>query len=1283
MMQRARGLFVTGSSEASRAGEAARRGRHGLALAALLAGIVCALAPSVAAADGCPGVDDSYTGNCGPLFNVPAWTDAGGWNEPSQYSTIRLADLNGDGRDELIGRSDAGVHIYRFDTTLGQWRPQVDGNGVPTLLGEFATFLPSKESDPKNPNQAKFYSTIQAADIDGQPGAEILGRFWDGMRVYKYQPPAGGGIDGGSWAKIGTGGPFSDADGYDDPSLYSTIRVGQLVSGDPPYLFARAHGRAGEGFGRNVVFFKWDDGKWVSVPNADSPEADANSIFAFNDVDCGSPSCYLSLQRANVAPDALSQQGANGVVMGRTDNGGTTGVSLWNSMGGLKGYGGWAYFNQGSFSNFVLPPFGGVASPDCPFSKLGASGAGSGDCVGGSPSYYETVRAVDIDGAPGDEMIARASDGLRIDKWSPGQDDRLPTLTALAGAASNVPDGMWGSIRTGNIDGQGGDEVLFLDRNGNGLQAYSYDSAGRAWKQLPASPGLALGSDPWLSKPEYFSTIQVGDVDGDGRDDVIARGPYGIRTWFYDRRGTGGWERYLEQGYPDFPSAAQRTAFSDLTAAAIQNKDIPESASSVRDVWASENPPTTDDLNDLSGDLVRIGNCTGPSENEPVTYQACQLPASPSGPYTASDWTAVINEMLVEIHGAGQALAFLDGLKSMNQALFLQDALTLPAIGDNLGLQPAASNQGQFNSQALTASALGLAASFAGVIPGIGPELSAALWVASEYVSLLPQSSTTAASSFSTTYASLEDKLAKMVSDGASGADTMSYEVRRDASLLNLVGELRTSGPWSPENLDTIGIKSAANQAFAAWVYKALMPTVYDRYEITNCRQGTVSIYTLECVPPPPRPGVFHPQDFGLYVSTGQAWSQTNYPCYQGNVYTLECAYDRVPGNSSKVWGALSGNCSYNPAPPSDPTPPSGSGPETVWSFDKDCSAGVDVVSSVVENGWGFTSYSGSPDPPNAWCGILGIKYCVSQASASQLRSRGPIRLGRPRLGRRRAVRGRAQMRARIGTLGGMRLAGATVTLKRLLFEPGHGELTHPTRAQRPLKLRLSRVAAGRFAATTKGRRKVRLTVRRGPNRRASLTLLGARVFHTPAACLALPASVALESPPLWLQTRLVISDGRNRWPVRLSHHLRCRRDARGNVHRLEYVRHRRHRLRRGLAVTLRGPSSVRPGATARYVARVHNRRRTGDRIASSLWDVTLTGGRRTERIRELRRGRTRSFAFTVRVPRSAATAGAPGTRRGRFCVAVGAGAPGVRADGARVCSRVRAATARAPGVTG
>ena len=168
-----------------------------------------------------------------------------------------------------------------------------------------------------------------------------------------------------------------------------------------------------------------------------------------------------------------------------------------------------------------------------------------------------------------------------------GQLGTLPTLTDLARRGASVWPALWGTIRTGDIDGNAREEVLALD--GSGLQAWSYEPASKAWHQLQPSTPLALTGD-WLTKPEYYSTIQAGDVDGDGRDDVVARGPFGIRTWFYDRRGTGGWERYLPDGYPDFPGTAttgRKGAFTALNTLALAKRAI-TSGSTMRDVWTVE-----------------------------------------------------------------------------------------------------------------------------------------------------------------------------------------------------------------------------------------------------------------------------------------------------------------------------------------------------------------------------------------------------------------------------------------------------------------------------------------------------------------------------------------------------------------------------------------------------------------------------------------------------------------------------------------------------------------------
>ena len=564
---------------------------------------------------------------------------------------------------------------------------------------------------------------------------------------------------------------------------------------------------------------------------------------------------------------------------------------------------------------------------------------------------------------PGDELLARASDGLRVRKWVPGSSggswNLLTTLTAPAGAASSVPGGLWGSIRIGNVDGIGWNEVLVLDPNGTGLQAWAYDPGPKVWNLLRASPSLQLGSDPWLSQPEYYSTIQVGDVDGDGRDDVVARGPYGIRTWFYDRRGTGGWERYLDEGYPAFATAAQNDAFGVLNSQAKAQGVITGTQQSVRDVWASENAPA-DTWPGLQTDLLAIGNCSGQTSLRPPQYATCTPPvSSPSPAYSGDEWagawTAVINELMVENDDALKAVAFFAELKGMRDDLFLQENAELPAIGGDLGLQAAAGSTAQFDMQAYMAGGLGIAASIAGAIPG-GTEASAILWVGSEIASLIPQSSPTATSTFPSTYAGLAEKFAQMVSETEKGIVVMSQQVRGDASLLRLVGQLRRNGVWS---MDDIGLKSAANQGFATWVYRALMPDrlrplrdheLLDRLPELLLRKRR--LHRAGGAVRDRRHPQLHRDRAAASLGSGirQLGGDGAVPGVDADFFD-GCSWPLPPDDlMNRIWAPLSPTCSYQPGQS-----------KGAWTFG--CSAGVDVNSSIGANTWLFPSYAGSPDP--------------------------------------------------------------------------------------------------------------------------------------------------------------------------------------------------------------------------------------------------------------------------------------------------------------------------------
>ena len=1218
----------------------------GLVMAAGLAIGATAVAPGVAGAQQCPEASPTYFDACGPTFVSPPWGDAGGWTDPSKYSTIQLADVNGDGRDELIARNDQGLEIFWFDTTLGQWRPQVDANGVQEVLTDFRSPLPT-ERPTTDWTKPQYYSTIQAADVDGQPGEEILARFADGMRVYQYSPPAGSqSIDGGSWARIGIGGPFSDAAGYGDPSLYPTIQVARF-SAAPPALFARQHSQA---YGMTLVFYTWSQGgTWTRTPDPGS-----NGIPYFSDDLCGSPSCYLTLQAANAYPNDPDAAGTG--VIGHIAEG-LTGVDVYGAFGGWN-------IPDGNASPPPDPTYGPFADvsggDDCPFTT------GSSDCLGSSPSYYETQSAANVDGNSGDEVLARASDGLRVKHWVPpywppnGQCcfedshfESYATLSALAGAASSVPAGLWGSIRTGDINKDGRDEVLALDAKG--LQAWSYDPTANAWSDLQPSTPLVLAGSMWQSHPEYYSTLRVGDVDGDGRDDVVARGQFGIRTWFYDRRGSGGWERYLDNGYQAFPGTAttgQQGAFNKLNALALEKKAI--TTGKVRDVWTGENrpdpttPPFSTILTNLAG--PDVGNCSGETILAPPTYASCALPADMSGySFTAGEWTAVVNELLREAYLAQQVVGHFDDLETMRQNLFEGQDGEMAAIGADLQLAAAAGNTTDFDLQSFFAGLTGVTASIAGVAE---PEISAGLWVASEVLSMLPSASPTANSSFQTTYAGLLDKMATARSEMEQALKSQSQQVRTDQGLLGLVGQLRSQGTWVP-NID--GIESTSREAFVLETYQALVPTVFDRYQVTNCIANQGSRF---CQGPSAGPGVIgNSQNFttiGLPPTTSLGLPAT--PCiYHESTGVYYCHYETnaPPADlMSRIWGPVSPTCNYQPG-----------NANTAWTFG--CNLGVPAATSVgTSPGWAFATHAGNPVTMSATSTLGAVRATAGVVRASAARAGSGPRASRE-------VLGPLRFRGRVFFARGLRLRRMRVSVQRTLFEHGRREeLARSASGRRLRPFALRRVRDGVFTARRRGGPGVRLRLRRLDVRggaRLELRLTRVRTRDIRALCTVLPASVSPAGRPLELETRLQLRDRAVTHAVTMRQRWRCVRDRKGEFTGIRPIKPRRPAARPGLSVGMTAPRVLASGRRASVRITVANLRRARPtRVVSSLWDLRIAGTAggpgRTIGVKELRARRSRTLRLTLPVPRRA---------RGRVCVQVAANATSARGAGARRCARI------------
>jgi FG-GAP-like repeat/Dual-action HEIGH metallo-peptidase len=136
------------------------------------------------------------------------FSDANGWNAgPEYYSTIRYPDVNGDGRADMCGRGDAGIHCAL-------------SNG--SSFGAMSLW----SSNFSNANGwhvgPEYYSTIRFPDLNADGRADLCGRGGGGIRCA---------LSNGSSFNATTlwSTNFSDASGWNaGPEYYATIRFPDL-----------------------------------------------------------------------------------------------------------------------------------------------------------------------------------------------------------------------------------------------------------------------------------------------------------------------------------------------------------------------------------------------------------------------------------------------------------------------------------------------------------------------------------------------------------------------------------------------------------------------------------------------------------------------------------------------------------------------------------------------------------------------------------------------------------------------------------------------------------------------------------------------------------------------------------------------------------------------------------------------------------------------------------------------------------------------------------------------
>jgi MYXO-CTERM domain-containing protein len=126
--------------------------------------------------------------------------DADGWNLERYHATLRVADVNGDGKADLCARAALGLRCYGFAS------------------GAFAQVLASTAlADADGRNASTRYETVAFADVNGDGRADACARGSEGYGCWPTTGDTTGAFEGVD--------EYSDAQGWDEATYFASLRL--------------------------------------------------------------------------------------------------------------------------------------------------------------------------------------------------------------------------------------------------------------------------------------------------------------------------------------------------------------------------------------------------------------------------------------------------------------------------------------------------------------------------------------------------------------------------------------------------------------------------------------------------------------------------------------------------------------------------------------------------------------------------------------------------------------------------------------------------------------------------------------------------------------------------------------------------------------------------------------------------------------------------------------------------------------------------------------------------
>lgn len=781
----------------------------------------------------------------------------------------------------------------------------------------------------------EYFETIQTGDVDGDGVDDLIARDASGLHLYMYD------VSLGTWKPVLTtqGGSelvldyFSDAHGWgNSKTYYATIKLVNLRYGAIKLVARGADGLTVFEFTRGPDQLGFPTGSWEQISKAGP----------FSDKEGWLPPPYgLSLRYGRI----VDYTDGAGVVVGWGKSGletyRWTGLG-WTPLPNTPGFGDAAAHAAGVLSlqiasidngapdrllvigdkglaAYAFEPNVGwkidVSEPTGIFTSAAGCDAGTNSCA-------YTLQTASLAGESKPVIVARRSG---CNKKARG----------MMGVALNPENGQWrvvfaagpfddcapntfadvrnfSSIMVADIDGDGNDELI--GRGPNGVLAYSWNKSAGRWSPVVTN-APALSDALWASDPAYWASLRTARLDG-SKHALLARGSAGMRTWLYNGSTFARPKPYGAFPALDPPSYQAVNAFLRLP-------------NGVRQSYTDGTAPAV--MNTYITQLAGI--CHSEIAANPLQFQQCDPRPGAQNPA----FTVTVNQLLRELTYAIAANGYFDRVNLMQAQLFSQEGVEFPSLEVNLQLAQAA------QQAASVTPYLNLFTNIAKFVASLlGPEATIVVNGMTVAISVGELFENTPASNkVLQKYADIQATIANLQQQAQNNVLASKQHVAGDYALLTGVGQLVASDVW---RLDQGAYLSASRYEFTKWVMQQLLPSLYDTWEVYACT-------TPNCHPPP--------NGSNIYKVSADPVTGVDFigilqkpigllPC-RGLFGGTFCFFDQVglpQGLQDLVFGPLTPQCTYSP------------GAGTGWVYPTNSGAGCSLQAGPSiffnEGGWSF-----------------------------------------------------------------------------------------------------------------------------------------------------------------------------------------------------------------------------------------------------------------------------------------------------------------------------------------